>query len=178
MPIWAGGALFTGCLPGCYRFEHTGANTHVMVQCIVGLYDLWRVRELYTLAQVERHRPLNTRFSKPWGDSGWSPTRWIHWCLAHSTFLAERWRNIGLASHKRRRSVQERWRNIFRFSYIPTEYMHGPCKRRLRNCFKGWSLIKLTLSVRHMHHCMTMRAIEQGHLGLEAEKASDIDDVV
>ena len=60
---------------------------HVMVKCIEGLYELWRVRELYTLTQVERHRALTTKFSKAWGDSGWSPTRWIHWCLAHSTFL-------------------------------------------------------------------------------------------
>ena len=48
---------------------------HVMVKCIQGLYELWRVRELYTLTQVERHRALTTKFSKAWGDSGWSPTR-------------------------------------------------------------------------------------------------------
>ena len=67
---------------------------HVMVKCIEGLYDLWRVRDVYTLTQVERHRALATKFSKAWGDSSWSPTRWIHWCLAHSTFFAEKWRNI------------------------------------------------------------------------------------
>ena len=31
------------------------------------LYELWRVRELYTLTQVERHRALTTKFSKAWG---------------------------------------------------------------------------------------------------------------
>ena len=67
---------------------------HVMVKCISGLYQLWRVREMYTLIQVERHRALTTKFSKAWGDSSWSPTTWIHWCLAHSTFVAEKWRNI------------------------------------------------------------------------------------
>ena len=133
---------------------------HVMVKCIEGLYELWRVRELYTLTQVERHRALTTKFSKAWGDSGWSPTRWIHWCLAHSTFFAEK------------------WRNIFQFSYIPTEYRHGPYKRRLKNCFKGWSLVRPSMSLRHMHHCMSMNALEQGLLGLEAAKASDIDDFV
>ena len=30
---------------------------------------------MYTLTQVERHRALTTKFSKAWGDSGWSPTR-------------------------------------------------------------------------------------------------------
>ena len=133
---------------------------HVMVKCIEGLYELWRVRELYTLTQVERHRALTTKFSKAWGDSGWSPTRWIHWCLAHSTFFAEK------------------WRNIFQFSSIPTEYRHGPYKRRLKNCFKGWSLVRPSMSLRHMHHCMSMNALEQGLLGLEASKASDIDDFV
>ena len=121
---------------------------------------LWRVRELYTLTQVERHRALTTKFSKAWGDSGWSPTRWIHWCLAHSTFFAEK------------------WRNIFQFSSIPTEYRHGPYKRRLKNCFKGWSLLRPSMSLRHMHHCMSMNALEQGLLGLEAAKATDIDDFV
>ena len=29
---------------------------HVMVKCIEGLYELWRVRELYTLTQVGRLR--------------------------------------------------------------------------------------------------------------------------
>ena len=133
---------------------------HVMVKCIEGLYELWRVRELYTLTQVERHRALTTKFSKAWGDSSWSPTRWIHWCLAHSTFFAQK------------------WRNIFQFSSIPTEYRHGPYKRRLKNCFKGWSLVRPSMSLRHMHHCMSMNALDQGLLGLEAAKASDIDDFV
>ena len=42
---------------------------------------------MYTRIQVERCRALTTKFSKAWGDSGWSPTRLIHWCLAHSTFF-------------------------------------------------------------------------------------------
>ena len=128
---------------------------HVMVKCIEGLYELWRVREMYTLTQVEHHRALTTKFSKAWGDSGWSPTRWIHWCLAHSTFFAEK------------------WRNIFQFSSIPTQYGHGPYKRRLKKCFKGGCLVKASMSLRHMHHCMSMNALEQGLLGLEAAKASD-----
>ena len=41
----------------------------------------------YSLTQVERHRALTTKFSKAWGDSGWSATWRIHWCLAHSTFF-------------------------------------------------------------------------------------------
>ena len=41
---------------------------HVMVKCIERLYELWRVREMYTLTQVERHRALTTKFSKAWGD--------------------------------------------------------------------------------------------------------------
>ena len=47
----------------------------VMVKCIESLYEHWRVREMYTLTQVERHVALTTYFSKAWGDSGWSPTR-------------------------------------------------------------------------------------------------------
>ena len=42
---------------------------------------------MYTVTQVERHRALTTKFPKAWGDSGWSPTSWIHSCLAHSTFF-------------------------------------------------------------------------------------------
>ena len=133
---------------------------HVAVKCIEGLYGLWRVREMYTLTQVERHRALTTKISTTWGGSGWSPTRWIHWCLAHSTFFAEK------------------WRNIFQFSSIPTEYRHGNYKRRLKNCFKGWSLVRPSMSLRHMHHCMCMNGMEQGLLGLEAAKASEIEEFV
>ena len=116
---------------------------------------------MYTLTQVERLRALTTKSSKAWGDSGWSPTRRIHWCLAHSTFFAEQ------------------RRNIFQFSSIPTEYRPGPYKRRPNNCFKGWSLVRPSMSVRHMHHCiMSMNALEQGLLGLEASKASDIEEFV
>ena len=43
---------------------------------------------------------------------------------------------------------------------------------------KGWSLVRPSMSLRHMHHCMSMNALEQGLLGLEAAKASDIDDFV
>ena len=129
---------------------------HVMVKCIEGLYELWSAREMYTLTQVERHRALTAKFSKAWGPSGWSPTR----CLAHSTFFAEK------------------CRNIFQSFSIPTEYRHGPYKRRLQNCFKGWSLARPSMSHRHMHHSMSMNALEQGLLGREAAKASDTDDFV
>ena len=39
-------------------------------------------------------------------------------------------------------------------------------------------LVRPSLSVRQKHHCMSMTALEQGLLGLEAEKASDIDGFV
>ena len=68
---------------------------HVVVKCIEGLYELWRMREMYTLTQVERHRALTTKLWKALGDSGRSSTRWIHLCLAHSTFLDEKWRTRG-----------------------------------------------------------------------------------
>ena len=108
---------------------------------------------MYTLTQVERHCALTTKFSKPWGDSGWSPTRWIPWCLADSTPLSEK------------------WRNIFQFSSIRTEYRRGPYKSKVRKCFKGRSLVRPSMSLRHMHHCMSMNALEQGLLGPEAAKA-------
>ena len=59
---------------------------------------------MYDLTQVERHRALTRMFSKVWGYSGWFPTRWMHWCVAHSNSFAE----------KRRKS--------FQFSSIPAEY--------------------------------------------------------
>ena len=40
---------------------------HVMVKCIEGLYELWRVREMYTLTQVECHRALSTKIFKSLG---------------------------------------------------------------------------------------------------------------
>ena len=125
---------------------------HVMVKCIDGLYDLWRVREVYTLAQAEHHHALTRKFSKAWGDSRWSPSRWFHCCLAHSALFAEKWRKSS------------------QFSSISTEYKHEPYKRRLKNCFKGWSLVRPSLSLGHMHYCMSMNTLEQGLLGLEAEK--------
>ena len=68
------------------------------------------------------------------------------------------------------------WRNMFQFSSIPTEYKHAPYKRRVKHCLKGWSLVRPSLSVQDMHHCMSMTTIEQGILGLEAKKASYVDD--
>ena len=64
------------------------------------------------------------------------------WCLAHSTFF-----------------FVEKWRKVFQFSSIPTKDKHGPYKRRLKNCFKGWSLVRPSLSVRHIH-CVSMTALE------------------
>ena len=34
------------------------------------------------------------------------------------------------------------------------------------------------MSLRHMHHCMSMNALEHRRFGLEAAKASDIDEFV
>ena len=59
----------------------------------------------------------------------------------------------------------EKWRNMFQFSSIPTEYRHGPHKRRLKNCFKGWFLVRPSMSLRHMHHCMSMNALGKGFWG-------------
>ena len=60
----------------------------------------------------------------------------------------------------------------------PPPYRHGPYKKRLKNRFTSWSFVRPSMSLRHMHHCMSMNALEQGRLGLEAAKASDIDDFV
>ena len=68
--------------------------------------------------------------------------------------------------------------NHFSFFSIPTEYRHGPYKTRHQNCFKGWSLVTPSMSLPHMHHCMSMNALEQGLLGLEVAKASNIDEFV
>ena len=35
---------------------------YCIAKCIEGLYELWGVREMYTLTQVERHRALTTKF--------------------------------------------------------------------------------------------------------------------
>ena len=45
------------------------------------------------------------------------------------------------------------------------EKPHNPLMiRRLKNCFKGWSLVRPSMSLRHMHHCMSMNALEQGRV--------------
>ena len=44
---------------------------HVNVKCIQGLYELWRVREMYTVTQVEPC--VDHKIFKAWRDSGWSP---------------------------------------------------------------------------------------------------------
>ena len=94
------------------------------------------------------------------GDTHVGPHQMGSLVLAHSTFFAEK------------------WRNIFQFCSISTEYKHGPYNRRLKNCFKGWSFMRPSLLMRHMRHCMSMTALEQGLLGLEAEKTANIDDLV
>ena len=59
-----------------------------------------------------------------------------------------------------------------------SKYWHGPYKRRLKNCFKGRSLVRQSMSLHHMHHCMSMNALEQALVGLQAAKSSDINDFV
>ena len=54
----------------------------------------------------------------------------------------------------------------------------GGSKNVLRVVNGQWCLVRPRKSLRHMHHCMSMNALEQGLLGLEAAKASDIDDFV
>ena len=50
--------------------------------------------------------------------------------------------------------------------------------------FGAWALQKEAqklfqgLALGHMHHCMSLDALEQGLLGLEAANASDIDEFV
>ena len=130
---------------------------HVMVKCIEGLYELWRVREMYTLTQVERHRALTTKFSK----AQVGPHQVDPLVLGTIHFF-----------------VAENWRNIFQTSSIATEYRRGPYKRRLKNCFKDRSLVGPAMSIRHMQHFMSMNALAQGPFGLEAAKALDIEEFV
>ena len=116
--------------------------------------------DVHTLTQVERHRALTQSFRKL-GESQVGPQPGGSIGAWHIPLF-----------------FAEKWRNIFQFSSIPTEYRHGPYKRRLTNCFKGWPLVRPNMSLRHMHHCMSMNALEHGILGLEAAKASDIEDIV
>ena len=49
---------------------------------------------------------------------------------------------------------------------------------RCGTSFKGWSLVRPSMSLRHIHHCMSMNTVEQALLGLEAAKTSDIEEFV
>ena len=66
------------------------------------------------------------------------------------------------------------------FSFPPSKRSIGMGLTRggSKIVFGAGSLVRPSMSLRHMHHCMSMNALDQGLLGLEAAKASDIDDFV
>ena len=63
---------------------------HVMVNCIDGLCNLWIVRDVYTLTQVEHHRALTTKISKAWRASSCPPPAGFIGAWHISLFLRRR----------------------------------------------------------------------------------------
>ena len=98
-----------------------------------------------------------------WGDSGWSPTSWIHWCLEPSNLFC---------------GEEEKYFSIFLQSDATKAWA---LQMKAPKLLQGLVLSEtkfVSATYLHMHHCMSKTALEQGLLGLEVEKASHIDDFV
>ena len=137
---------------------------HVMVKCIEGLYDLWRVTGVYTVTHRNTIVWLPQNFPKL-GEIHVGPRLGGFTGAWHILLFLRR---SGETFFNYPPSPQNTNMGLTRYSY----------KRRLQNCFQGWSLVTRSLSVQHMHHCRSLTDREQGLLGLEAEKASNIHDFV
>ena len=86
----------------------------------------------------------------------WKPTVWVHWAVAHSGFYVERYRSIYL------------------FSSIPTEFRNSRFKVELRNCFKGWSVRRPLLNRWGLKHVVNMHALDLGLAIFDAKQGREL----
>ena len=95
---------------------------HALMTCAAKLQTLWHYKAWLTDAQVEERKAAATRLGQLSDMLRLKPTVWVHGAVTHSRFY------------------MERYRSIYLFSRIPTEFRNSRFKVELRNCFKGWSV--------------------------------------
>jgi hypothetical protein len=126
----------------------------VALQCLFHdlgeMFRVWSAKHWLSDEEVTKYAKYCRRFGEVWVGFGWKPTTWVHWAVAHSTFLVDR------------------WRSIYVFCSIPTERRHCGFKMDIRHCFQGWKLTKPYIQKWGLAHSINLDALSQGLRLLEA----------
>ena len=105
---------------------------------------MWRVKTLFTDVQVQEYVADIDTFAQCWQAFGWKPTVWVHWVVAHSAFFVKRYKNLYL------------------FSSIPTEFRHQRFKRDLRQACHAWKVRNPAASDHGLKHVVELDALDAG----------------
>ena len=63
--------------------------------------------------------------------------------------------------------VFRKYRSMYMFTSVPTEWWNSPFKTHLQNCFRGWSMRNPRISKRGMAHILEMYALDEGLKALQ-----------
>ena len=91
----------------------------VLLQHLCVMHGIWRVKFLLDLATIDKYADSVRTFGMVWEGLNWKSTVWVHWVVRHSLFYITK------------------YRNMYRFSSIPTERRNVLFKRDRRHCFLG-----------------------------------------
>ena len=133
----------------CDNFR-TASGVHVVSAVRVLLYSFscihtfWRKKQWLTLEGTKVYEGHVKKFAAAWGGLEWKVSTWVHWVCAHSAFY------------------MARYRSMYIFSSIPTEFRNRPFKTSLKNSMRGWSLQKPRVTRRGMRHVVNMDALDVG----------------
>jgi hypothetical protein len=123
---------------------------HLLFVDLREMFAVWASKHWLSDGEVEKYAYHCKRFGEVWVGFGWKPTTWVHWAVAHSTFLVRR------------------WRSIYVFCSIPTERRHCGFKMDIRHCFQGWKLTRPYVQKWGLVHSINLDALSQGLRLLEA----------
>lgn len=133
---------------------HVVSAVRILLHSFSGIHTIWRKKSWLTQDDVKLYERHARKFAEAWKGLGWKVTLWVHWVCAHSVFYVTRYRSMYL------------------FSSIPTEFRNRPFKTALKNSMRGWSLRKPRVTRRGMRHVVNMDALDVG-IRAQAASASD-----
>lgn len=111
---------------------------------VARLHKIWRTKTLLTPEEVDMAEAAAKKVGECWKALQWRATTWVHWTVAHSAFYTRK------------------YRTIYFFSSIPTEYRNSAFKVELKNSFRGWALQRPLYNRAGLTHVLNMHGVDIG----------------
>lgn len=126
------------------RFVNVHSALQTLLHSLKCIHVFWRQPNPLTNDQFNAYHTNVNKFAQCWGAFKWKGTVWVHWVIAHSSYL------------------MQQFKTIFMFSSIPTEHKHKRFKLDMRNSVRICGSRKRRLNKGGLVHVVELDALDLG----------------